>query len=189
MEFSFPTKMGAILLGLQEPKFSPTSGLGTKQIGNWRFKTFHSFGGSKDKVCQSLLAYAKFNQHFYCIFLRFVSQHWRYIDLQSQLFSKAAGKLYETQKQACQWMVFDCTCTWLVSETHAIELVQAGMQANQFASMIDCAGNNKFYQKLCWQKFLFFWRLKKDLSLNFCVYHKKSKIMNWTKHSVTTIYI
>ena len=26
---------------------------------------------------------------------------------------------------------------------------KAGMQANQFASMIDRTGNNKFYQKLC----------------------------------------
>ena len=26
---------------------------------------------------------------------------------------------------------------------------KAGMQANQFASMIDCTGNNKFNQKLC----------------------------------------
>ena len=41
--------------------------------------------------------------------------------------------------------------------------------------------HNKFYWQLHWQKFLFFWRLKRDLSLNFCVCHKKSKIMNWTK--------
>ena len=30
---------------------------------------------------------------------------------------------------------------WLVSETGAIALEQAGAQANQFASTIDCAGN------------------------------------------------
>ena len=48
---------------------------------------------------------------------------------------------------------------------------------------------NKFYWNLHRQKFLFFWRLKSDLSFNFFIYHKKSKIMNWTKHFITTIYM
>ena len=43
--------------------------------------------------------------------------------------------------------------------------------------------------KLALAKVFFFSRLKRDLSLNFCVSHKKSKIMNWTKHSTTTIYM
>ena len=49
--------------------------------------------------------------------------------------------------------------------------------------------HNKFYRKSRRQKFLFFWRLKRDLSLKFCVCHKKSKIMNRTKHFITTIYM
>ena len=34
----------------------------------------------------------------------------------------------------------------LVNETRAIALVRAGTQANQLASAIDCADNNKFCQ-------------------------------------------
>ena len=40
-------------------------------------------------------------------------------------------------------------------------LVQAGMQANQLSSMIDCAGNINFL------------RLKRDMLFIFCVCHKK----------------
>ena len=52
-----------------------------------------------------------------------------------------------------------------------------------------CRQNNKFYWKLRRQKFLFFWRLKRDLPFSFCIYHQKSKIMNWTKHFMTTCNI
>ena len=44
----------------------------------------------------------------------------------------------------------------LGNETCAIVLVQTGTQANQLASAIDRAGNNKFYRKSRKQKFLFF---------------------------------
>ena len=62
----------------------------------------------------------------------------------------------------------------LSNETRTNVIVQAGMQANQFASAIDCAGNMAIFTT----------RLKRDLSLNFSVCHKKSKIMNWTKRSI-----
>ena len=58
-------------------------------------------------------------------------------------------------------MGFDCTCTWLVNETRVIELVQAGMQANQFASMIDCAGNMSFTENHADRSFFFSEDLKK----------------------------
>ena len=68
----------------------------------------------------------------------------------------------------------------LVNKTHTIALVQAGMQALR--------QHNKFYWKSLRQK-LIFWRLKRDLPLSFCVCHEKSKIIDWTKHSITTIYM
>ena len=37
----------------------------------------------------------------------------------------------------------------LVNETHAIMFVSTGMQANQFASAIDCAGNITNFTKNC----------------------------------------
>ena len=43
--------------------------------------------------------------------------------------------------------------------------------------------------KKCKQKFLFFSRLKRDLSFNFWVCLKKSKIVDRKKHSINTIYI
>ena len=66
----------------------------------------------------------------------------------------------------------------LVDETCAIVLMQAGMQANQFASAIDRGGNIRNFTDDRAGKSFFFWRLKSDLSLNFCVCHKESKIMN-----------
>ena len=51
-----------------------------------------------------------------------------------------------------------------------------------------CWQHNKFYRKSHRQKF-FFSRLKRVFYFNFCVCHKKSKIVNWTKHSITTIYM
>ena len=42
-----------------------------------------------------------------------------------------------------------------------ITLMQPGMQANQLASTINCAGNNKFYRKSCKQRFLFFLKTQK----------------------------
>ena len=78
----------------------------------------------------------------------------------------------------------------LVNKTCTIALVLAGTQKNQFASVIDCAGNiTSFTQNRASKSFFFFWRLKRGLSSNFCVCHKKSKIINWTKHSITTIYM
>ena len=54
----------------------------------------------------------------------------------------------------------------LVNETRMILLVQAGTQANQFASTIDCTGNiNKFYQKSLRQNFLFFLKTQRRLFL------------------------
>ena len=51
----------------------------------------------------------------------------------------------------------------------------AGVQASQFASMIACTGNNKFYPKLHRKKFLFSPRLKGNLcrcslKAQFCVH-------------------
>ena len=64
----------------------------------------------------------------------------------------------------------------LVTETCTIVLMQAGMQANQFASAIDCAGNITNFTENCAEKFLFFSRLKRNLLFNFCVCHKKRYI-------------
>ena len=44
----------------------------------------------------------------------------------------------------------------LVNETRTIPLVQAGMQTNQFASMIDCAGNTIHFTENCATKSFFF---------------------------------
>ena len=65
---------------------------------------------------------------------------------------------------------FKCS---LVNETSAASLVQAGNQANQLASVIDCTGNITHFTESCISKFLFFWRLKRDVFFNFCVCHKK----------------
>ena len=48
---------------------------------------------------------------------------------------------------------FKCS---LVNETHVIALVQAGMQANQLAGTIDCAGNITNFTDNRASKFLFF---------------------------------
>ena len=54
----------------------------------------------------------------------------------------------------------------LVNETRMIALVQAGTQANQFASTIDCTGNiNKFYRKSLRRNFLFFLKTQRRLFL------------------------
>ena len=61
----------------------------------------------------------------------------------------------------------------LVNETCAIVLVQSGTQANEFASVIDCANNITNFTKNHARKFLFFSRFKADLLLNFCICHEK----------------
>ena len=63
----------------------------------------------------------------------------------------------------------------LVNETRMIALVQAGAQANQFASTTDCTGNvNKFYRKLLRQNFLFFLKTQRRLFLKtLCLSLKK----------------
>ena len=66
----------------------------------------------------------------------------------------------------------------LVNEIRAIALVQAGTQANQFASAIDRAGNITKFTENRGGKSFFFLKLKRDLSLNFFVCHTKSKIVN-----------
>ena len=69
----------------------------------------------------------------------------------------------------------------LVNETRTFVLMQAGMQVNQFASVIECAGNiTNFTENHAGKTFFFFFsrKLKKDLSLNVCVCHKKSRLMN-----------
>ena len=78
--------------------------------------------------------------------------------------------------QACQWDACDCA--------------HAGRHAGKSFCQHDwlCRQQNKFYWKSHMQKFLFFWRLKRDLSFNFCK-NKKNKIMNWTKHFITTVYM
>ena len=74
----------------------------------------------------------------------------------------------------------------LVNETRAIVLVQAGMQENQFASMIYHTGNIKnFTENHQGKSFFFFWRLKRDLSLNFCVCHKKRK--SWSELNIVLL--
>ena len=65
---------------------------------------------------------------------------------------------------------------WLkiVNETCTIGLVQAGKQANQLASTIDCACNiTSFTENSTSKSFFFFSRLKRDVIFNFCVSHKK----------------
>ena len=79
--------------------------------------------------------------------------------------------------QACQWNPRDCAH----ADSHA------GKSICQRDWL--CRQHNKFYRKSRRQKFIFFWRLKRNLSLNICVCHKKSKIMNWIKNSITTIYM
>ena len=44
----------------------------------------------------------------------------------------------------------------VVNETHTIVLVQAGTQANQFASVNDCAGNITNFTENCSGKSFFF---------------------------------
>ena len=53
----------------------------------------------------------------------------------------------------------------LVIETRMIELVQAGMQANQFVSAIDCAGNIMNFTENCAGKSFFFLKTQKRLVL------------------------
>ena len=56
----------------------------------------------------------------------------------------------------------------LINETHAIMLMQAGMQANQFASLIDyCTGNITKFTKNHGGKFLFSQDSKETCSLIF----------------------
>ena len=68
--------------------------------------------------------------------------------------------------------------TRLVDETCGIALMQEGMQANQFASAIDQRGNIRNFNDNRAGKSFFFLKTQRDLSLNFCVCHKESKIMN-----------
>ena len=52
--------------------------------------------------------------------------------------------------------------TLLVNETQAIVLVQAGTQANQIASAIDCAGNiTNFTENFALAKVSFFFKTQK----------------------------
>ena len=69
----------------------------------------------------------------------------------------------------------------LVIETCTIALVQAGTQANQFASTIDRAG--KLYQKSCRQKFLFFLKTQKNLVLIFFLSVIR-KVKSWIEQNI-----
>ena len=70
----------------------------------------------------------------------------------------------------------------LASKTCATALMQAGFQTNQFASIIDRTDKiTNFTKNHASKSFFFFRRLKRDFPLNFCICHKKSKIMNWKK--------
>ena len=61
-----------------------------------------------------------------------------------------------------------------VSETYAIALVQAGMQANHFARAIDRAGNiTNFIENCAGKSFFFFLKQEGHFFLNFCAWHKK----------------
>ena len=55
----------------------------------------------------------------------------------------------------------------LANETRTIVILQAGMQANQFASAIDCAGNMAIFTKNCCGKISFFLKTQKRLGLKF----------------------
>ena len=50
---------------------------------------------------------------------------------------------------------------------HTNVIVQAGMQANQFATAIDCAGNMAIFTKNCCGKISFFLKTQKRLVLKF----------------------
>ena len=54
----------------------------------------------------------------------------------------------------------------LFNETCGFVLMQAGMQANQFASVIDCGGNIKNFTEKCGGKILFL-KTRKRLDLKF----------------------
>ena len=69
---------GTILMDLQELKFLPASG-GLSQMGGLKLSTI--FWGAKDKVCESFFSLVTWNQ--------------KYIDLYSELHSKATLKRYE----------------------------------------------------------------------------------------------
>ena len=78
----------------------------------------------------------------------------------------------------------------LASKTCAIALMQAGFQANQFASIIDRTDKiTNFTKNHARKSFFFFRRLKRDFHLNFCICHKKSKIMNSKKKNLLVLFI
>ena len=81
-----------------------------------------------------------------------------------------SGKYYF---QVCQWDLCDCA--------------RAGRHAGKSICQHDWSHrqHNKFYRKSPRQKFLFFWRLKRDLSLNFCVCHKKRK--SWSELNIVLL--
>ena len=61
----------------------------------------------------------------------------------------------------------------LVSDTCAIALVQAGMQANRLASTIDCAGNITNFTENHANKSFFFSQDSKEMCSIIFVCHKK----------------
>ena len=63
----------------------------------------------------------------------------------------------------------------LVNETHAIALVQAGTQTNQFASAIDCAGYITNFPENCAGKSFFFSENSKTCRLIFVSVMRKVK--------------
>ena len=77
----------------------------------------------------------------------------------------------------------------LVSETRAIALMQAGMQANQLASVIDCAGSITNFTENRASKSFFFSRLKRNVFFNFCVCHKKGVSGKHPIHENNTYYV
>ena len=71
--------------------------------------------------------------------------------------------------QACQWDPRDRT--------------RAGRHAGKSNCQHDwlCRQHNKFHQQSRSQKFIFFWRLKRGLSLNFCVMRK---VRSWIEENI-----
>ena len=77
------------------------------------------------------------------------------------------------------------SCLWLVNEGCTITLVLAGMQVDQFPSVIDCAGNITNFTENCAGKSFFPSRLKRDLLFNFCVCQKKVK--SWIEQNILLV--
>ena len=77
----------------------------------------------------------------------------------------------------------------LVTETHVIALIQAGMQANQLASVTDHAGNITNFAENRASKGFFFSEDSKVMCTLMFVSHKKRCIWETSIHPNNTYYI